>query len=193
MKQKKKKGLGSEMRFGVNTATPFMGMKREEGIDYPFTKQVRWDMVANTILRMIYPQQYHFTMCMEWAFKPSTASFTNLHSRTWVSMQSITQGYGSPYRVVVFQTFLAPQLGGCESRTRHLRKDLDEMIPKPFFSDGVSELSSNAALKNVDTYAETRILTAYGVFAVANRRPPHPPGSSNCRLYTNDVRVWYCT
>lgn len=39
MKQKKKKALGSEMRFGVNTAAPFVGMKREEGNDYPFAKQ----------------------------------------------------------------------------------------------------------------------------------------------------------
>eukprot|EP00752_Nemacystus_decipiens_P012157 g10776.t1 len=39
MKHKKKKVLGSEMRFGVNTAAPFVGMKRENGNDYPFTKQ----------------------------------------------------------------------------------------------------------------------------------------------------------
>lgn len=45
MKQKKKKALGSEMRFGVNTAAPFVGMKREEGNDYPFAKQVNSDMV----------------------------------------------------------------------------------------------------------------------------------------------------
>ena len=40
MKQKKKKALGSEMKFGVNTAAPFVGMKREEGNNYPFAKQV---------------------------------------------------------------------------------------------------------------------------------------------------------
>lgn len=40
MKQKKKKTVGSEMRFGVNTTAPFVGMKREEGAEYPFAKQV---------------------------------------------------------------------------------------------------------------------------------------------------------
>ncbi len=40
MKQKKKKGVGSEMRFGVNTAAPFVGLKREEAADSPCSKQV---------------------------------------------------------------------------------------------------------------------------------------------------------
>lgn len=40
MKQKKKRGVGSEMRFGVNTAAPFVGLKREEATDYPYSKQV---------------------------------------------------------------------------------------------------------------------------------------------------------
>ncbi|CAM9685225.1 unnamed protein product, partial [Pylaiella littoralis] len=39
MKQKKKKAVGSEMRFGVNTTAPFVGMKRDEGIEHPFAKQ----------------------------------------------------------------------------------------------------------------------------------------------------------
>lgn len=45
MKQKKKKAVGSEMRFGVNTTAPFVGMKREEGAEYPFAKQV----ISNTV------------------------------------------------------------------------------------------------------------------------------------------------
>lgn len=46
MKQKKKKTVGREMRFGVNTAAPFVGMKREDGSDYPFAKQVRSQMFS---------------------------------------------------------------------------------------------------------------------------------------------------
>lgn len=41
LKQKKKKGMGSEMKFGVNVAAPFVGMQRDQISDYPFAKQVR--------------------------------------------------------------------------------------------------------------------------------------------------------
>lgn len=47
MKQKKRKAVGGEMRFGVNTAAPFVGMKREEGSDYPFAKQVNSDILPS--------------------------------------------------------------------------------------------------------------------------------------------------
>ena len=50
MKQKKKKGVGSEMRFGVNTAAPFVGLKREEATGYPFSKQVSRTMYCDFIL-----------------------------------------------------------------------------------------------------------------------------------------------
>ena len=50
MKQKKKKGVGSEMRFGVNTAAPFVGLKREEGSDYPFSKQVSRTLYCDFLL-----------------------------------------------------------------------------------------------------------------------------------------------
>lgn len=49
MKQKKKQALGSEMRFGVNTAAPFVGMKRE-GNDYPFAKQVKFGHVDRGVV-----------------------------------------------------------------------------------------------------------------------------------------------
>lgn len=40
LKQKKKKAMGSEMKFGVNVSAPFIGMKRDEGSDYPYAKHV---------------------------------------------------------------------------------------------------------------------------------------------------------
>lgn len=39
LKQHKKKAMGSEMKFGVNVAAPFAGMKRDEGSAYPYAKQ----------------------------------------------------------------------------------------------------------------------------------------------------------
>ena len=50
MRKKKKKALGSEMKFGVNTAAPFVGMKREEGNDYPFAKQVDSDLLPSDLV-----------------------------------------------------------------------------------------------------------------------------------------------
>lgn len=41
LKKNKKKAMASEMKFGVNVAAPFVGMKRDDCIDYPYTKQVR--------------------------------------------------------------------------------------------------------------------------------------------------------
>lgn len=32
--------MGSEMKFGVNIAAPFVGMKRDEDSAYPYAKQV---------------------------------------------------------------------------------------------------------------------------------------------------------
>lgn len=32
--------MGSEMKFGVNVSAPFIGMKRDEGSDYPYAKHV---------------------------------------------------------------------------------------------------------------------------------------------------------
>lgn len=40
LKQKKKRAAITEMRHGVNISAPFVGMKREEGAEYPFAKQV---------------------------------------------------------------------------------------------------------------------------------------------------------
>lgn len=40
LKQQKKKAMESEMKFGVNVAAPFAGMKRDEGSTYPYAKQV---------------------------------------------------------------------------------------------------------------------------------------------------------
>lgn len=40
LKQRKKKPMGSEMKFGVNIAAPFVGMKRSEEDEYPYAKQV---------------------------------------------------------------------------------------------------------------------------------------------------------
>lgn len=51
MKQKKKKAVGSEMRFGVNTTAPFVGMKRDEGIEHPFAKQVLLIMLFDAVAR----------------------------------------------------------------------------------------------------------------------------------------------
>lgn len=50
LKQKKKKAMGNEMKFGINIAAPFVGMKREEGSEYPFSKQVRPCLLLQNIL-----------------------------------------------------------------------------------------------------------------------------------------------
>lgn len=44
--------MASEMKFGVNVAAPFVGMKRDDCIDYPYAKQVR--LLASTSILVSY-------------------------------------------------------------------------------------------------------------------------------------------
>lgn len=50
LKNRKKKAMGSEMKFGVNVAAPFAGMKREEGISYPYAKQVSMSISTTCLI-----------------------------------------------------------------------------------------------------------------------------------------------
>ena len=55
LKQKKKKAMRNEMKFGVNVAAPFVGMKRDQRhmeSEYPFAKQVRHAILSVTDLEL---------------------------------------------------------------------------------------------------------------------------------------------
>lgn len=76
LKKRTKKGSTNEMKHGVNLAAPFVGMKKEESIEYPFAKQVRSGRLEPVLL--FAPK--HAGLCSElraricrfvWAMVPS--------------------------------------------------------------------------------------------------------------------------